>query len=85
MRVQLVRGLLLVLAVGAIPAMAAAEDQKPDQKDPNRMICEKQKELGSRVATKKICMTAAEWEIRRREDRAALEQAQVRRSGPAGN
>jgi len=84
MRVSLIRGLLAALAVGAIPAMVAAEDQKPDQKDPNRIVCEKQKELGSRVATKKICMTAAEWEIRRREDRQALEKAQVNRTSPSG-
>ena len=84
MRVSLIRGLLVTIAIGAIPAMAAAED-KPAQKDPNRVICEKQGIVGTRLATKRVCMTAAEWEIRRREDREALEKAQINRTAPSGN
>ena len=45
--------------------MAVAGDKKADDKDPNRMICEKQAVPGSRLATKRVCMTAAEWEARR--------------------
>jgi len=41
--------------------------------------------VGSRLATKRVCMTAAEWEIRRREDREAVEKAQVNRRGPDGS
>jgi hypothetical protein len=74
----------IVAALVVIPAVAAAGD-KPAAKDPNRIICEKQGELGSRLATKRVCMTAAEWEIRRREDREALEKAQINRTSPSGN
>ena len=73
----------IVAALALVPAVAAAEE-KP-AKDPNRIICERQGELGSRVATKRVCMTAAEWEIRKREDRQALEKAQVSRTSPSGN
>jgi len=74
----------IVAALAVIPAVASAEE-KPAAKDPNRIICERQGEVGSRVATKRVCMTAAEWEIRRREDREAIEKAQVSRNGPSGN
>lgn len=74
----------IVATLALVPAIAVAGD-KPAAKDPNRIICERQGELGSRVATKRVCMTAAEWEIRRREDREAVEKAQVNRQGPSGN
>jgi hypothetical protein len=64
-----------------IPAVAAAEEKKPDAKDPNRVICEKQEVLGSRVATKRVCMTAAEWDARRLEDRQNVDRQQTQRSG----
>ena len=71
-------------ALALVPAIAAAEEKKADKNDPNRMICEKQEVLGSRVATKKICMTAAQWEDRRREDREAIEKGQKQARGPSG-
>jgi len=74
----------IIAGLAFIPAAAAAE-QKAAAKDPNRIICERQEIVGSRLATKRVCMTAAEWEIRRREDREAVEKAQVNRQGPSGN
>ena len=74
----------LIAALALVPAAAPAEEKKPPAKDPNRIICEKQEVLGSRLATKRICMTAAEWEIRRREDREAIDKAQTNRRGPDG-
>jgi hypothetical protein len=75
----------IIAALALIPAAAAAEEKKPDAKDPNRIICEKQGVVGSRLATKRVCMTAAEWEMRRREDREAVEKAQVNTRGPNGS
>jgi hypothetical protein len=75
----------IIAALSLIPAAAWAEDKKPDAKDPNRVICEKQGEVGSRVSVKRVCMTAAEWEIRKREDREALEKAQLNRTSPSGH
>jgi hypothetical protein len=79
---RFVVGIVAVLAL--VPAVAAAEN-KPAAKDPNRIICERQGDVSSRVATKRVCMTAAEWEIRRREDREALEKAQLNRTSPNGS
>jgi len=75
----------MIAALALVPAAAWAEDKKPEAKDPNRVICEKQGVVGSRLATKRVCMTAAEWEIRRREDREAIEKAQVNTRGPNGS
>lgn len=75
----------LIAAVALIPAAGAAEQKKTEAKDPNRIICEKQEVVGSRLATKRVCMTAAEWDIRRREDREAVEKAQINRRGPDGS
>ena len=80
---RLVIGIIAGMAL--LPVAAAAQNKKPEPKDPNRIICEKQPVLGSRLATKKVCMTAAEWEIRRREDREAIDKAQTNRRGPDGS
>jgi hypothetical protein len=76
---------VLFAALALVPAIAAAEQKKADKNDPNRIICEKQEVLGSRVATKKICLTAAQWEDRRREDREAIEKGQKQARGPSGS
>jgi hypothetical protein len=70
--------------IALVPAIAAAEDKKTDTKDPNRIICEKQKSTESRVATKRVCMTAAEWDERRRVDREEIEKGQRQARGPSG-
>lgn len=75
----------IVAALALVPAAASADEKKLEPKDPNRVICEKQTVVGSRLATKKVCLTAAEWEIRRREDREALEKAQLNRTNPSGS
>ena len=68
----------LLGCVAAVPASAQAKDAAK-QKDPNEVVCEKQKELGSRVATKRICMTRAQWAERRLTDRQEVEKAQINR------
>ena len=78
-------GIIAALTLVPAAAAAAADEKKTEAKDPNRIICEKQSVVGSRLATKRVCMTAAEWEIRRREDREAVEKAQVNRRGPDGS
>jgi hypothetical protein len=72
-------------ALSLVPAIAAAEEKKTAKSDPNRIICEKQEVLGSRVATKRVCLTAAQWEERRREDRQALDKAQLQPRSPSGS
>ena len=76
---------LIVIAVAAalLPAGASALEKK-DSKDPNRIVCEKQNVLGSRLATKRVCMTAAEWALQRAAERQSIDKSQVQQKGPNG-
>lgn len=62
------------------PAPAPSAQQKA--KDPTRMICEKQEELGSRLGGKKVCKTAAEWQEWRQQNRDQLEEWQRQHTNP---
>jgi len=55
-------------------AATAAEDTSQ-----NRMICKKEKSTGSRLRAGKVCMTAAQWAARQREERQATERSQTQR------
>lgn len=84
MRVEFGRGLLIVAALGVASAASAADDKKADTKDPNRVICEKQEVVGSRLQAKRVCMTAAEWATKRREERQMIDRAQTQGVRPGG-
>jgi hypothetical protein len=61
------------------PASAQLPAQAKPAKDPNEMVCERQAELGSRLAAAKVCHTRAEWADLRSEDRHTVDQAQTQR------
>ncbi len=46
----------------------------------DKMICERQEELGSRLSVHKICKTAAQWAEERRAARDDIDRAQTQRS-----
>jgi invasion protein IalB len=83
---------LLVATSGALlfaapPALAQTQASNQPasaakDKDPNRIICQRVEETGSRVAAKRVCMTAQQWEEKRRGDREYLEDAQQRAIEP---
>lgn len=66
----------LVACVLAAPAVQAEPPTK-SKGDPDEMICERQKVLGSRLAKRKVCMTRAQWEERRRDDRDLVHRSQT--------
>ncbi len=72
-------------SLSAVPASAqqtqAPSNQNSAKKmlDPNEVVCEKQEVLGSRLATKRVCMTRAEWAELRHQDRQDLERVQTMR------
>jgi invasion protein IalB len=91
MRVDLKMSLLvatggaLLFAAPPLSAQAQTTSQPTaasKSKDPNRIICERVEETGSRVAAKKVCMSAQQWEDKRRADREYLEDAQQRSLEP---
>ena len=57
------------------PLLAEQTQAKP-AKDPNEKICEKQTIVGSRLATRRVCATRAEWAETRRLDKEAVDQGQ---------
>lgn len=62
-------------------ATAPAENvaQVKPAKDPNRMICRREKEIGSRLNAKKTCMTAREWEEQRQTQAVEVDKIQKAR------
>lgn len=68
--------LFIAAAAIAAPALAQAPAETPKAKDPNRKICEKIEKIGSRLATSRVCMTAAEWDELRRSHRHDTEKVQ---------
>lgn len=45
----------------------------------DKIICKREKVVGSRLAAKKICQTAAQWERQRREEQQLVEKVQSSR------
>lgn len=45
--------------------------------DPNRRVCVTQEVLGTRLGTKRVCHTAAEWVAYRREIRDTVDRVQA--------
>lgn len=70
-------GLSLVSAP-ALGQVSSIETARPSlkTKDPNRMVCEREDTTGTRLGARKICLTSAQWQEKRREHREALERAQ---------
>jgi hypothetical protein len=78
---QKLAGLALGLtAILAAPALAQdSATRAPVRVDPNQIICEKQEVLGSRLATKRVCLTRTQWAQRKQMDREDLERTQQQR------
>jgi hypothetical protein len=69
----------LIAAFGLSTAALAQEDDKKDNKDPDRMICRSEAQIGSRLAKKKVCMTAQQWKEQRRLSRLEIDKTQSNR------
>ena len=62
-------------AAVAEPAQAPSQNVRP-KLDPNQRICEDVTQVGSRLSTKRICATRAEWAEKRKQDRDTVDDAQ---------
>jgi hypothetical protein len=72
----------MIVRISALVALtfasiASAAPEKQLAPNTNEKICETIKPIGSRLATKRICATRAEWAVRKAEDKQALERAQA--------
>lgn len=80
---QPLRTSLAILALATFSAPAVTQDAPPPKKgDSHEIVCEKITAIGSRVATKRVCATRAEWAEKRKLDREAVDQAQRAANGP---
>jgi len=52
------------------------------EQDPDRIVCRREKETGSRLASR-TCKTAAEWEQERLDNQDAMRNAQKSPQGPS--
>jgi predicted secreted protein len=76
-RSALVACAIAVTLSGLSPVSAQEKPNKHGTPDPNETICRKEQVLGSRLQTRKICMTRAQWAEQRLLDRQNIERAQV--------
>lgn len=70
---------LALIATAGLSIAANAQEadhNKADKNDPNKLICRSEPVLGSRLAKNKRCMTKAQWDEDRRQNRLQLEQSQ---------
>lgn len=77
---------LSLLAAAVIAAPVAAQTAAPaaqpvapvnsKKSDVNKLVCQRQEEIGSRLAAKKVCMTVREWQEFRSQNRENLERWQ---------
>ena len=68
----MVKGMALAAAAALMFGSAAlaqtAYSSKPKaDNDPNKLICQKVEEVGSRLAKRKVCLTAEQWKEKHRE------------------
>ena len=66
-------------AAQTAPAGAAAATSQKAADNANEVVCEKQEITGSRIGSRRICMTRAKWAERRLQDRQEIEKAQTNR------
>jgi invasion protein IalB len=64
-------------AQSSAPANSGTAASKPA--DPNEVICEKQEEIGSRLGSKRVCMTRSQWAEQKGQDRQEVEKVQTQR------
>jgi predicted Fe-S protein YdhL (DUF1289 family) len=74
--------IICTLLLAPAPAMAAG---KTSIKSPTDTICRTINETGSRLGSKRICLTRAEWAEQKRTQRQDLERAQRNPLPPGGN
>jgi hypothetical protein len=73
------------VGLALIPAIALATTGDKQDKKRDGLICRESVETGSRLSTKRVCMSREEWEASRREARQVIERAQTQQWNPKGN
>jgi len=81
-------GLLLTVtpavAQNQPPANAASQAPRDSKDGENRVICHTEEQIGSRLASKKVCMTAAQWKEHEQQVHDQLDQMHMGTNAAAG-
>ena len=72
----LVASLLATNAVAQPATPYRTDSNAQSTNDPNKIVCQKEEKIGSRLAAKKVCMTVGEWKARQQADRDQLDSTQ---------
>ena len=78
-RVFLASGLLMILCAATDPASNAPNLNAKSSDPLQKVICEKHEVVGSRLATKRVCKTRAEWMQERLATRQEIDKQQTQR------
>ncbi len=69
---------------GNQPTATSAPAEEATDTSQNRVICKREKVTGSRLGSKKVCKTEAQWNQIRNDERQALERGQANRPVEGG-
>ena len=74
------------LGLALIPTVALAQNAAPEKQDKKRqgLVCRDVTLTGSRLDSKRVCMTKEEWEENRTQARQDIEHIQSARAWTAG-
>ena len=69
---------LLVSAAAPAQVVTSYRTNNPSalKGDPNRIVCQKEETIGTRLGAKKVCLPIAEWQARQAADRDQTERVQ---------
>jgi hypothetical protein len=59
------------------PYRTADQAKKTDPNDPNKLVCERQLDIGSRLGARKLCLTVQQWRDKHNEQRGFTEDIQA--------
>ena len=60
----------------------ATNNPAPIKGDPNKIVCQKEEKIGTRLGGKKVCLTIADWQMRQQADRDAASELQASTRAP---
>jgi hypothetical protein len=65
-------------------AAIAADGREPESGKKSGMVCRVQGETGSRLGSRKVCMSRQQWEEQKRDTRQAIDRAQTQQVNKNG-
>ena len=86
----MLKSLLVVPALLSVPALAQTSLVKPvdistEMAELDRIVCERQEQIGTRLGGRKVCKTVREWQEQQRFHREDVERVQRTMNGePSG-